>query len=130
MRRLGTVVALPVAALVLVGCTSVPQDAQVKAFCSEGEKFSASTSWTDGVKAAKKLQQVGTPAGIGGPARSGFVELVNRMLDAKSGGDFRERTKKLDAAERKHLVALSTYIRKTCDLGGAGDATGPTGSGS
>lgn len=117
MRRLGSVVALSAATLVLTGCQSIPQHAQVKDFCSEGEKFSASTNFADGVKAAKKLQEVGTPSGISGSARSGFVELVARVLDSENGGDFRSRTKKLTEAERTHLVALSAYIRKTCELG-------------
>ena len=117
MRRLAAVVGLSAATLVLAGCQSIPQDADVAAFCSEGEKFSASTNWADGVRAAKKLQETGTPQGIGKSARSGFVELVDRVLDSESGGDFRSRTKSLSEAERKHLVALSDYIKKTCQLG-------------
>lgn len=116
MRRATTFVALLLAAPMLAGCSSIPENASVKDFCTEGEKFSASTNFSDGIKAAKRLQEVGTPSGIGADARTGFVELVERMLDSENGGDFRARTKKLTAEERKHLVALSNYIRKTCQL--------------
>lgn len=115
-RALGGTVVAGVASLVLAGCQSIPEDATVKAFCSEGEKFSASTNWKDGVAAAKKLEATGTPAGIGADAREGFVELVNRVLDSDNGGDFRAKTKGLDQGERKRLEALSAYIAKTCDL--------------
>ncbi|MCW2784148.1 MAG: hypothetical protein JWP74_665 [Marmoricola sp.] len=100
---------------VVASCgVAVPDDASVKAFCSSGEKFSAATTFEQGVKAAKGLQKVGTPAGINHAARSGFVELVDRVLAAKDGTDFIRRSKKISSAEQDHLAALNAYIQKTC----------------
>lgn len=98
------------------GCGHVPAAASVKDFCSKGEKFSASTTFEQGVKAAKELRDTGTPPGIPKAARQGFLELINRVLGAKDGADFKKKTQNLSTSERTHLEALSTYIAKTCDL--------------
>src|SRR5437899_606901 len=45
----------------LAGCKHVPADASVKDFCSKGEKFSASTTFEQGVRAAEGLRRTGTP---------------------------------------------------------------------
>ena len=100
----------------LGGCRNIPKSASTKDFCSAGEKFSASTTFTQGVSRAKKLSEVGTPAGIPKAARDGFVELVDRVLSAKDGKDFRTKTSKLSKQEQKNLAALSVYIQKTCKL--------------
>lgn len=100
----------------VAGCRNVPEDASTKDFCSKGEKFSASTTFEAGVKAADKLAEVGTPKGIPKDARDGFVELIDRVTDAKNGADFKKKAAKLSTKERKHLEALSSYIQKTCDL--------------
>jgi hypothetical protein len=104
------------AATALTGCESIPEDASVKAFCTTGEKFSASTSFKEGVRTAEKLGEVGTPKGIPADARQGFVELVDRVTGAKSGADFKKRQAKLSKDEKEHLRALDSYIQKTCDL--------------
>src|SRR4051812_7637592 len=83
----------------LGGCKDVPTSASVKDFCSAGEKFSASTTFKQGVSSAKKLSDVGTPKGIPKAARDGFVQLINRVLDAKNGQDFIKKSKKLNATE-------------------------------
>lgn len=101
-------------ALGLSGCRSIPKSASVKDFCSAGEKFSASTTFGQGVSAAKKLAATGTPKGIPADARDGFVQLIDRVLDAKDGQDFMRKTKKLNSDERKNLKALDAYIKKTC----------------
>jgi hypothetical protein len=44
------------------------------------------------------------------------VELVDRVLSAKDGQDFRTKTRKLSKQEQKNLAALSVYIQKTCKL--------------
>jgi len=98
----------------LSGCQDIPKSATKKDFCSAGEKFSASNTFQQGVKSAKRLEEVGTPKDIGKRARDGFVQLINRVLDAKDGQDFIKKSKKLDADERKNLMALNDYIQKTC----------------
>ncbi len=117
MRRLALLAALVAGALVLVGCgTTIPQNASVKAFCSEGEKYSSleGVPFKTGQQAIRRLAEVGTPAGISASARSGFVELVHRMEDADSGEDFRRATRSMSSSERKHLLGLDDYIQKTC----------------
>ena len=121
MNRLPRVVAVCATLLavgLVTGCQKIPEDASTKDFCSNGEKFSASTTFEAGVKAAEKLRDVGTPAGIPKGARQGFVELIERVTEADDGADFKKKAKKLSAAERRHLEALSTYLAKTCDLNG------------
>jgi hypothetical protein len=100
----------------LSGCQEIPTSASKKDFCSAGEKFSASKTFKQGVAAAKKLEAVGTPKDMPKGAREGFVELVNRVLDAKDGQDFLKRNKKLTKTQGKNLMALTAYIRKTCTL--------------
>jgi hypothetical protein len=117
MRPAARVVPLLLAALLggaLSGCQDIPKSATKKDFCSAGEKFSASTTFKQGERSAKKLGDVGTPTDIPKRARDGFVQLINRVLDAKDGQDFIKKSKKLDADERKNLMALNDYIQKTC----------------
>jgi hypothetical protein len=103
-----------VVVLGVTGCQNIPKSASTKDFCGAGEKFSASTTFPQGVSAAKRLSSVGTPAGIPKRARDGFVQLINRVLDAKNGQDFIARSKKLNPDEQKNLRALDAYIKKTC----------------
>ena len=112
--RAATALLAATLAVGLTGCQDIPKTAPVKEFCSAGEKFSASTTFKQGVSAAKKLADVGTPQGIPQAARDGFVQLIDRVLDAKDGQDFIKKSKKLDAGQRKNLKALDAYIKKTC----------------
>jgi len=114
--RLPAISGTLLAIVVLAGCRSIPEDASTKDFCSEGEKFSASTTFEQGVKAAEKLAEVGTPKGIPKSARKGFVELIDRVTGSKDAAEFNKKKNKLTAAEAKHLSDLSTYIKETCDL--------------
>ncbi|MBO9519890.1 MAG: hypothetical protein J7518_00015 [Nocardioidaceae bacterium] len=103
---------------ILVGCgqADIPTNASTRDFCGEGEKFSASTSFKEGVAAAEKLGEVGTPKNITAGARAGFVELVERVTGSDSGADFKKKQAKLTKAEATHLADLNEYIQKTCDL--------------
>lgn len=103
-------------ALVLTGCQSIPEDAATEDFCSAGQKYSElrSVPFDEAVAVSKQLAEVGTPADIDASARAGFVELIERMDEAKNGADFRKRTLTMDQAERKHLLDLDTYIQRTC----------------
>ena len=98
------------------GCQDIPDSASHRDFCKAGEKFSASTTFAQGVAAARRLEKVGTPSDIPERARRGFVELVERVLDAKDGQDFTKKNKKLTEAQGKDLMALTAYIKKTCAL--------------
>jgi hypothetical protein len=115
--RLLAALGIVIAPVVLAGCASIPTDASTKQFCTEGEKFSASTTLEQGKKAADRLAEVGTPQGIPASARKGFVELVDRVRGAKDAADFHRKAKKLTKAEARHLADLSAYIKETCDLG-------------
>lgn len=112
--RARAVLLVAVLGLGLSGCRDIPKTASVADFCSAGEKFSASTKFDQGVAAAKKLAETGTPKGIPQAARDGFVQLIDRVLDAKDGQDFIKKSKKLDAGEQANLKALDAYIKKTC----------------
>jgi hypothetical protein len=114
--RAATVLLAASLALGLGGCGRIPTSASKKDFCSAGERFSASTTFKQGVAAAKDLQKTGTPSNIPKSARRGFVELVSRVLDAKDGQDFLKKNKKLTEAQGKDLMALTAYIKKTCTL--------------
>ena len=100
----------------LGGCGDIPTSASTKDFCSAGEKFSASTTFKQGVAAARRLQKTGTPRDIPKNARRGFVELVNRVLDARSGQDFLKKNKRLTESQGKYLRALTADIEKTCTV--------------
>jgi len=100
---------------VLAGCgASVPTDASVKSFCAAADRFSTATEFADGVKAAKKLHDTGTPKGIPGDARDGFELVVGLVTDAKSRNDLEKQYNKLTADEKKSVTALDTYVTKTC----------------
>ena len=117
MRSGSRVMTVLVAATLLAGatgCQDVPKSAGKKDFCRAGEKFSASTTFKQGVSSAKKLSETGTPSDIPERARNGFVQLIDRVLDAKDGQDFIKKSKKLNPEERANLKALDAYIKKTC----------------
>ena len=114
--RAATVLLTATLAAGLGGCGDIPTSASKKEFCSAGEKFSASKTFRGGVAAARRLQRTGTPGDIPKNARRGFVELVNRVLDAKNGQDFLKKNKRLTEAQRKDLRALTAYIEKTCTI--------------
>ncbi|MFL6158970.1 MAG: hypothetical protein ACJ72D_23015 [Marmoricola sp.] len=116
VRSAATAVALVLLCLGLAGCGQIPQSASKKDFCTAGERFSAldKATFADGRKAIDRLAAVGTPPDIDTSARSGFVELVSRMKDSDNAEDFRRRTRTMNRAERKHLLDLDDYIRKTC----------------
>ena len=100
----------------LAGCGDIPKSATKKEFCSAGEKFSASKSFKQGVTAAERLKKTGTPSNIPKRARNGFVQLIERVLDAKDGQDFIKKRDNLSDDEGKNLMALTDYIQKTCTL--------------
>lgn len=117
MRPAARSTGLLLAVLLTVGltaCTDIPESASKKDFCSAGETFSASHTFKQGVASAKKLSEVGTPSNTPKRARNGFVQLIDRVLDAKDGQDFLKKSKKLNDDERKNLMALNDYIQKTC----------------
>ncbi|HEX4190235.1 MAG TPA: hypothetical protein VHZ06_04510 [Marmoricola sp.] len=116
MRRLVVVLTVLVLGFAVSACQHVPQDASKQAFCSAGEKFSEldKATFAQGQAAIKRLADIGTPPNIDASARSGFVELVDRMQSSHSAEDFRHRTRTMNASQRKHLLDLDSYIQKTC----------------
>ncbi|HET6153155.1 MAG TPA: hypothetical protein VFE15_09365 [Marmoricola sp.] len=116
MRRLVVLLAVVILGVGVSGCQHVPKDASKQAFCSAGEKFSEldKATFAQGRSAIKRLADVGTPPNIDSSARAGFVELVDRMQSAHNAEDFRHRTRTMSSSQRKHLLALDSYIQKTC----------------
>jgi hypothetical protein len=113
-RRLFTAV-LVGSCLTLAGCGGgIPTDASVKDFCKAGEAFSTATKFAEGVKAAKKLHDTGTPKGIPGDARAGFELVVRLVEDADDQADLEKQYNKLSSKEKQSVTSLDTYITKTC----------------
>jgi hypothetical protein len=100
----------------LAGCggSGIPTDASAKDFCSAGDKFSSATKFSDGVTAAEKLHDTGTPKGIPADARDGFELVVGLVTDSKDKSDLQKRYDKLTAKDKKSVAALDDYIQKTC----------------
>jgi hypothetical protein len=115
VRARGTAAAC-LAMSVLAGCGGIPDDASVKDFCAQGEKFSASKTFATGKERAEALADTGTPKGIDADARKGFEELIDRVTSSEDGADFKKKADKLTDAEARHLRALDGYIKDTCDL--------------
>ncbi|WP_354437820.1 hypothetical protein [Marmoricola sp. OAE513] len=110
------VLVLLLGAVVLTSCSRVPKDATKEDFCTAGEKFSAlqKVPFSEGQKAVDRLADIGTPKDIDDSARDGFTELIDRMNDSDDAADFIRRTRTMTDDERKHLLALDTYIQGTC----------------
>lgn len=105
-----------VMATTLAGCggSGIPTDASAKDFCSAGEKFSNATKFSDGVTAAEKLHDTGTPKGIPPAARDGFELVVGLVTDSKNKTDLLKSYDKLSTKDKKTVSALDDYIKKTC----------------
>jgi hypothetical protein len=104
--------------LLLAGCggggDGIPSDASVTDFCKASGTFSTATEFGDGVKAARKLHDTGTPKGIPSDARAGFELVVRLVDDAKDQADLERQYNKLTSTERKSVNSLDVYISKTC----------------
>jgi hypothetical protein len=114
-RRLSLGAAL-LAGAVLAGCgsTGIPTDASLKDFCKAGERFSSVTKFDDGVKAADKLHDTGTPKGIPADARAGFELVVRMVTRAKDQTDLEASYNKLTENQKTSVNALDTYLTKSC----------------
>jgi hypothetical protein len=115
-RRLLSLGAAFASGAVLVGCGSagIPADASVKDFCTASNKFATVTKFADGVKAADKLHDTGTPKSVPADARSGFELVVRLVTDSKNQAGLEKSYNKLTDAEKKSVDALDAYITKTC----------------
>lgn len=103
------------ATVAVAGCGGgIPTDASVKDFCAAGERFSEATKFDEGIKAAERLRDTGTPKGIPKDARAGFEEVVSLVTGSKDTKDLQKRYEKLTTAEEKAVEALDAYIEKTC----------------
>ena len=107
------------ACLALAGCGStavagIPAGASVKSFCAASATFARSTQFDQGVKAADKLRDTGTPKGIPADARHGFELVVDIVTKAKDKGDLEKRYTALTEKQKKSVAALDAYITKTC----------------
>jgi hypothetical protein len=115
-RRLGAGAAMT-ACVLLAGCGGgggIPDDASVKDFCKAGDSFAKATKFHDGVKAADKLHDTGTPKGIPADARHGFELVVKLVTDSDDQADLEKRYKKLTGTQKKSVEKLDDYIAKTC----------------
>jgi hypothetical protein len=107
-----------VAVVTLAGCGSdphaAPRRASVAEFCAAGYQFSQARGFDDGLDAARRLRDTGTPKGIPADARRGFELVVGLVAGAKDQGDLRQRYGRLSERQKRTVEALDGYIRKTC----------------
>jgi hypothetical protein len=96
------------------GGEGIPADASVKDFCKAGGTFAEATRFTEGVEAADRLHDTGTPKGIPSAARSGFELVVEVVGDAEDQADLEKRYKVLTEKQKTSVKKLDEYIAKTC----------------
>lgn len=116
-RHGAAVVTSVLVGLAVAGCGSgrtIPTVAPVKDFCAATGSFSKATRFSDGVKAAEKLQRTGTPKGIPAGARRGFERVVDLVTGSKDKSDLEKRYTALTATQKNDVAALDSYITKTC----------------
>lgn len=108
-----------VAVMALAGCGSdphaAPRSASVAEFCAAGYQFSQAQGLHDGLEAARKLRDTGTPRGIPADARRGFEVVVALVAGAKDRRDLQQRYGRLSERQKKGVEALDGYITKTCE---------------
>jgi hypothetical protein len=116
LRRWSLPGASAVLALTLAGCggSGIPGDASVKDFCKAGDTFATATKFSEGVKAARRLHDTGTPKRIPADARAGFELVVRLVSEAKDQADLEKRYNRLTAAQKQSIEKLDGYITKTC----------------
>jgi hypothetical protein len=114
-RRTAAAVGCAVLAVAVTACGGgIPTNASVKDFCKAAQTFAAANEFDAGVKAAKKLDETGTPKGIPADARSGFELVVKLITDSKDQADLERRYKGLSDKQKKSVESLDSYITKTC----------------
>jgi hypothetical protein len=104
--------------MALAGCGAdphaAPRNASVAEFCAAGYRFSQARGFDDGLDAARKLRDTGTPKGIPAEARQGFELVVGLVTRAKDKGDLQQRYARLSERQKKSVSALDGYITRTC----------------
>jgi hypothetical protein len=85
-------------------------------------------------KAAKRIEDVGTPDDIPDDAKEGLqltLDAIMDLPDDASVEDMGGLEEKFSEDDKKKTDAFSDYLEKTCpDLGGPGDSESDSGSGS
>jgi hypothetical protein len=85
-------------------------------------------------KAAKRIEDVGTPKGIPDDAKEGLqltLDAIADLPDDASVEDMGGLEEGFSAADKEKTDAFSEYLEKTCpDLGGSGEPESDSGSGS
>lgn len=101
----------------LAGCggpSGIPTDASVRDFCAAGGAFATTSEFSQGVKAAARLHDTGTPDGIPDDARHGFELVVDLVTTARDKADLEQRYQELSAKQKKSIEALDGYISENC----------------
>jgi len=91
-----------------------PTDASQADFC---RTFTRLGSDITPQQAAAELIAVGTPGGISGPARDGFVLLATHLLllpDGSQRADLESVAKDLRGSDQSHVIAFVTYYATEC----------------
>jgi hypothetical protein len=102
------------AALSLLAAAACGSSTTVEDFCRAGDGFAKATEFDAGVKAAKRLEDTGTPDGIPEHARKGFDVVVGLVADAEDQADLEKRYSALTKSQKDTVDALDAYIAKTC----------------
>jgi hypothetical protein len=116
-RRRTRAAAAALATLVLAGCGSgggIPTSASEKDFCAAADGFAKATRFDQGLKAADRLRDTGTPKGINTEARSGFELVVDLVTESKDKADLEKRYAALTDKQKRSVTALDAFITRTC----------------
>ena len=107
-------VAAGAVALSLTSIAACGSSTTVEEFCKAGDQFAKANEFDEGVKAAKELDETGTPKGMPAEARDGFDVVVELVTKAKDQSDLEKRYKALTEKQRDAVAALDAYIAKSC----------------
>ena len=110
----GRALAAGTAALALAVVAGCGGGTSVASFCEAGEDFSTASEFDQGVKAAQRLDETGTPDDMPRAAREGFEVVVGVVTEAQDQDDLQERYAELTAEDKDSVEALDEYIKDTC----------------
>jgi hypothetical protein len=125
------------------GAAKDDESASTEDFCGAFEAFADDLADVTGQeenlgeilkKAAKRIEDVGTPKGIPDDAKEGLqltLDAIADLPDDASVEDMGGLEEGFSDADKEKTDAFSEYLEKTCpDLGGSGEPESDSGSGS
>lgn len=96
------------------GAAAAPRDATVREFCKAFRDFNFNPDYAEGRATIDDLVEVGTPAGLTGQQRDGFVTLVEVVQDSRTEDEFLTAFSALDGDDAEDVDAFQAYTRSKC----------------